>query len=59
MFIPNYQNSNDIEINVTLVTTTCTCSTALCKKCECANKKMLCLPFCGCRGKCTRPQEMQ
>ena len=55
VFIPNWQNSNDIEIDVTLVTTTCTCRTALCKKCKCVNKKMLCLPFCGCRGKCTRP----
>ena len=34
VFIPNWQNSNDIEIDVTLVTTTCTCSTALCKKCK-------------------------
>ena len=59
IFFPKWQNSNDIEIDVNLVTTTCTCSTALCKKCKCATKKMLCLPFCGCRGKCIRSQEMQ
>ena len=59
VFCPNWQNSDGTEIDVTFVTTTCTCSTALCKKCKCANKKMSCLPFCGCRKKCTISKETQ
>ena len=50
IFLPEWQDSIDIEVDINIITSTCTtCTTALCRNCKFAKKYIPCLPFCSCR----------
>ena len=59
VFLPEWQDSIDIEVDINIITSTCTCTTSLCRNCKCAKKDIPCLPFCSCRCKCARPKDKQ
>ena len=59
VFLPEWQDSIDIEVDINIITSTSTCTTALCRNCKCAKKDISCLPFCSCRRKCARSKDKQ
>ena len=44
VFVPEWQNLMDIEVDINIITSTCTCTTVLCRNCKCS-KDIPCLPF--------------